>query len=121
MGDLYYPFFKTVLAPQDKQQVLSARAVDGDDPQSYPVLVYDANGAPIGTANSKAEFIAIWNANPLNAAIGTLSGWYGTFNFMLTTKQSSALVLKGDSINSLDFVIDSDNNIVADADGAYII
>lgn len=46
-------------------------------PLSFPVNVYNQSGSVIGTANTKQEYIDIWNEDATNQAVGVLSGWYG--------------------------------------------
>lgn len=116
----FYDYFKVFLPIDTKRAVIVAKAVDGDDPNDYPAIVYDINGNQIGTANSKLEFIHIWNSNAYNATVGKLDGWYGPFAFVLITKQDITTI-KGDSSDELDYVIDSDGMPIEDYDGLYII
>lgn len=116
----YYDYFSVFLPIDTKHAIVIAKAIDGDDPKDYPAVVYDINGNQIGIASGKTEFIQIWNANTTNAAIGKLDGWYGPFAFQLITKQNVSII-KSDSSDELDFVVDSDGQIIEDADGIYII
>jgi hypothetical protein len=60
------------------------RTLDGDEPDSYPVYVFNVNEVQIGLASNKAEYIAIWNSDTANVAVGRLGGCFGPFNFMLS-------------------------------------
>ena len=115
---MFYQYFDVFLATPEQNFIVSAKAIDGSDPVDYPAIIYDLNGNNIGVANSKEDFIQKWNANPTNAAAGILSGWYGPFNFQFIAK--TTINIQSDSQDQMDFVIDSDGQIITDSDGEYI-
>jgi len=57
--------------------------LQGVQTTSYPVDVFNVNEILIGTADTKEEYITIWNSDPANQAIGTLSAGLGPFTFKL--------------------------------------
>lgn len=66
-----------------EQIYLQMRNLAGQEVVSFPVTVYDVNETPLGVATNKEEYITIWNASPVNSAIGRLSGLIGPFSFNL--------------------------------------
>lgn len=66
------------------QKLIAMRTTDGNEPGNYPVTVYDINLNAIGVANTKDEFITLWNQSPDNNTAGTLSGESYPFTFLLT-------------------------------------
>lgn len=64
----------------------------GDEAGSYPVNVYNVNDVLLGVAHYKGQFASIWNSDPVNQAVGVLSGWYGPFSFLLNTADCNGTV-----------------------------
>lgn len=75
----------------------------GGEISSYPVTVYNVNGDELGTAHNKQEYLDLWNADPADQAIGTLSGAYGPFYFTLEPNINQDQVDKVDGIRSRAF------------------
>lgn len=61
---------------------IAMHTTDETDPSGYPVMVYDVNLNPVAVAYGKDQYISIWNATPVNAAVGTLYGAFGLFVFL---------------------------------------
>lgn len=94
-----------------------------DYPETYPIPVYDQNGTQIGTANNKIEYLAIWNADPTNHALGTLVGWYGPFGFKLITKEHITTPIPGfiiENIKKIYLWSDGQGNYIQDGNNNYI-
>lgn len=68
--------------PRDKEFWI-IRNVDDSEPENFPVDVINVNGAVIGTANSKDEYMQIWNVDVDNARRGWLLGEGPPFVFSL--------------------------------------
>jgi len=75
----------------------------GGEVIAYPVTVYNINGKDLGTANTKQEYLDLWNADPDNAKIGTLTGAYGPFYFSLKPKINQPQVDQVDGFRSRAF------------------
>ena len=69
--------------PPDKVHVCM-RNLEGEEVRTFPVGVYNVNEQLLGEANTKAQYIAIWNSDPANQAVGRLSSGVGPFCFTLT-------------------------------------
>lgn len=70
---------------------LGMRDLEGNETTAYPVDVYNVNEELIGIANTKAEYITIWNSDPVNQAVGTLSNSLGPFGFKLRLNTGAEL------------------------------
>lgn len=84
-------------------------------PEAFPIPVYDQNGNQIGTANSKEEYISIWNADASNQQLGTLEGWYGPFGFKLITRSPINYPIPGLDIEKVIKVL-----LLTDGHGNYL-
>lgn len=82
-------YIDDLLAEEDAESYLEALLPNTAEPVDYPIDVYNINDTRIGTANSKEEFISLWNSDSANKTAGTLSGWYGPFMFVLRHKESA--------------------------------
>lgn len=79
MPDYYSQYCVCFNAPV----AIGMRDLEGNETTSYPVDVYNVNEELIGVANTKAEYITIWNSDPANQVIGTLTNSLGPFGFKL--------------------------------------
>jgi hypothetical protein len=79
----YYDYLKNYIVQQPCSKPIGLRDAGGAEPGEWPVDVYNLDDVMIGTAADKAEYISIWNADPVNKALGKISGWYGPFTFFL--------------------------------------
>ena len=75
----------------------------GGEVSSYPVTVYNINGVELGTANNKQEYLDLWNADPDDAKIGTLTGAYGPFYFTMKPNINQLQLEQVDGIRSRAF------------------
>lgn len=57
--------------------------LQGVQTTSYPVDVFNVNEELIGTADTKEEYISIWNSDADNQEVGTLAPGLGPFTFLL--------------------------------------
>lgn len=57
--------------------------VSGTNTASFPVGVYDVNGDYIGRADSKADYVSLWNSSSVNQAKGILYTDIGSFDVIL--------------------------------------
>jgi hypothetical protein len=121
--DNFYSYMDDQLTNQPLQILVKALEPDGDNPESYPVFVYNAVGAIIGAAGSKQDYIDMWNSDPSNQQLGTLTGYYGEFTFILATtvETIASLNIETESIAESDYLIDADGAIMQDADGIYML
>lgn len=77
--------------PPKRKEFWIVRTSEDDEPEGYPVDVINVNGDVIGTANSKDEYMALWNADADNMLRGTLLGDRPPFVFLLVEDPFTAL------------------------------
>lgn len=68
------------------EEIIGLVDTSNEEAGSFPVPVKNINGVVLGEANSKEEYINIWNEDAANASVGYLSGWYGPFHVLLIGK-----------------------------------
>lgn len=81
-----YDFYKEYCICPACTVYLGLRDENGEEVGGWPVTVYNVNDVAIGTANNKEQYMALWNADSANAAIGRLSGLIGPYSFTLEGK-----------------------------------
>lgn len=64
------------------------QTTEGDDITNYPVHVLNVDEEDLGIANSPSEYVALWNSDVANQAVGILSIGGGAFCFFLSKKLS---------------------------------
>jgi hypothetical protein len=83
-GDVgLYDYYRAYCVCEDELYLLGMRDLDDQETSNYPVDVYNVNEALIGQAANKAQYIAVWNSDAANQAIGTLGSGTGPFSFRL--------------------------------------
>lgn len=107
------------------EKALGLRDEDGDEVGSFPASVYSVNDDLLGVALNKQGVIDLWNANSDNQNIGTLSGHYGPFTFLLRyncENQAPDFIGVGGfnpGVDESDW-IDADNTTILDFDDSTI-
>jgi YD repeat-containing protein len=64
--------------------ILSMQTFNGTNTIGYPVGVFNVNGQLIGNATTSAEFVAMWNGNAANQAVGTIVATADPLKFNIT-------------------------------------
>lgn len=74
--------------------VASVTTLFGNKTPGFPVGVFNQNKTFLGIANNSTEFATLWNADPVNSALATISPIANTGNFIvkLTTKKTPSLI-----------------------------
>ncbi|WPV66274.1 hypothetical protein [Chitinophaga sp. LS1] len=92
----YYQLYLTAPLTKIAVKMLSSSNIE---PSHYPVSVLDGNNISVGTAESKAAYISLWNAS--NTDIGKLTGGTGPFSFVLELKKGQSIPSKvtGDPVD----------------------
>lgn len=120
-----YNYFSNYCVCPGRDVYLGMRDLYGNEASSFPVFVYNVNEELIGEALNKQQYIDIWNTDPDNRLVGTLSGLIGPFSFTLTLKpgQSAPAFVIGDQYGAVpeNSIIDSDGDYLVDSDGDYIL
>ena len=80
---LYYDFYKGFCVCPGDEVYLAMRDLEGDEVSTWPVTVYNVNEEVIGVAANKEQYISIWNSDPANNLVGTLTDLIGPFSFKL--------------------------------------
>lgn len=62
---------------------LGMRDLDDNEVSTWPVTAYNINEEEIGDAGTRDQYIAQWNSDPANQAIGILGPGFGAFGFTL--------------------------------------
>lgn len=62
------------------------KASDNTDITAYPVHVINVKGDDLGEASNPSAYVALWNGDTDNQAVGTLSVGAGSFCFVLSRK-----------------------------------
>lgn len=88
---LVYDFYKLYCVCPGTYEYLAMKTLAGIDVTSFPVTVYNVEEDALTEAADKEEYITIWNANPVNQAIGVLSGMVGPFSFTLKLNAGQTL------------------------------
>jgi hypothetical protein len=103
---------------------LYLRNPDSELINEWPVIVYNVVGQPVDVANTRKEYLSVWNADPENQKIGVLeSGRYGEdFGFKLTMRcgMIPPQWVLGDEIGG-GGIITEDGQQILDESGAEII
>ncbi len=87
----YYEYYSGFCVCGNERVVLPMKDLNGNDVYTFPVQAYNVNVAAIGAANNKDEYIAVWNSDPANQAIGILSGAVGPFLFTLAVNPGQVI------------------------------
>lgn len=83
-GSSVYDYYSEYCICDGESRVqLEMRDLDDNVVTNYPVTVHNILEATIGYATTKAEYIQLWNLDPDNQVIGTLSAGNGPFSFLL--------------------------------------
>lgn len=78
-----YDYYKDFCICPLRQISLVMHTTADLEPSAYPVNVYNVNLVNLGLANTKQDYINLWNTDNSNRAKGTLVGNYGPFSFVL--------------------------------------
>jgi len=62
------------------------------DTPGYPVGVFNLNGTFLGFAANQAQYVTVWNADPVNAAAGTISAGPTPLTFNCTNTLPGKLI-----------------------------
>jgi hypothetical protein len=120
-----YEFYKDYCVCPGQQIYIGMRDLDGVEVGAFPVYVYNVNEEILSIAYTKQQYIDIWNSDPDNRAVGTLSGLIGPFSFTLTLKpgQTAPAYVIGDIDGAVPeySLTDSDGVSLADSDGAVLL
>lgn len=86
----YYDYYTNYCICQSGPFPIGMFDLEGNETYQWPVTVYNVNEEALSEATDKQDYINIWNSDPDNAAIGTLSGGPGPFLFMITLKSGQS-------------------------------
>jgi hypothetical protein len=81
-----YEYLSDICVCPVQEIFIPIRTSEGYEVFEFPLAVHNVFDVYIGTANNKAEYMAIWNSDPDNQLIGTLSGYLAPFAFTLKLK-----------------------------------
>lgn len=79
----HYDYYKLICVCRGCAEYVSLVNSLGHEPNSWPLPVFNVQGAVIGTATSKESYIAIWNNDGVNSAFGRIYSGFGPFLFIV--------------------------------------
>lgn len=124
MGAMY-DYMKDYCVCDGKDFVVPMKTLLGDDVEDYPISVFNVNLTEIGVANSKEEYISVWNADADNKLVGEISGTKGPFLFVIKVKPGQSV--PGEVIGDTGSLVpagaleDQDGTFLIDSDGLFLI
>ena len=86
-----YDYQQGVLHQDPTDGFIGIKDLEGNEVETFPVIVINVNEEAIGEASTKEEYMRIWNADPDNAIVGRITGWYGPFHFNLKLNPGQVL------------------------------
>lgn len=78
-----YDYYLNYCVCPKKTFFIGMEDLAGDETGCYPVAAYNVNGVFLGNAADKNAYIALWNADADDIAVGTLGSGPGPFGFTL--------------------------------------
>lgn len=121
-----YDYYKMYCVCPGEDHFIGMKTLEGEEVGGWPVYVYNVNEVQLAVAENKEQYIAIWNSDAANSAIGKLSGANGPFFFVLTTKRHDIVIPEyvigdNDGLMPDEALIDIDGEALIDIDDEILI